>query len=131
MSSFQEQPDRIAAVTEALVSEIQGHCQCSFPRSDIQEPSFQYFPESNQAVTFRAITTSTFIDGISGWITEDDLLRVQMVIIIIRVDKSCQVEISSLTDIKCNVPESGNSVAVVGGVHGGGGHCPYQLLLLL
>ena len=114
---LQEQPYRVTAVTEALVSEIQGHCQCSFAPSDIQEPSFQCFPESNQAVTFHAITTSSFIDGISRWIVDDGLLRVQMVII--RVDNSCQVEISSLADTECtNQPVSNDVAAVIGGVIG-------------
>ena len=101
------------------MSEIQDHCQCAFTSSDIQEPSFQCFPESKQAVTFRAITTSTFIDSISRWITDDGLLRVQMVII--SLDETCQVEISSLADTECNnVPTIGDlSGAAIGGVVGG------------
>ncbi len=116
--SPQDQDGRIGSVTEALVSEIQDHCQCSFAPSDIQEPSFQCFPESNQAVTFRAITTSTFINDISRWIADDGLLRVQMVFI--RVDKSCQVQISSFADTECNnVPVNDeSSAAVIGGVVG-------------
>ena len=117
--SPQDQNGRIEAVTEALVSEIQGVCQCSFALSDIQEPSFQCFPESNQAVTFRAITTSTFIGDISRWIADDGLLRVQRVFI--RVDKTCQVEISSFEDTECNTIPVGSesSAAVIGGVVGG------------
>ncbi len=116
---LQEQPDRATAVSEALVSEIQDHCQCSFAPSDIQEPSFQCFPESNQAVTFRAITTSTFINDISRWIADDGLLRVQTVFI--RVDKSCQVQISSFADTECTtvLASSESSAAVIGGVVGG------------
>ncbi len=100
------------------MSEIQGLCQCSFALSDIQEPSFQCFPESNQAVTFRAITTSSFIGDISRWIADDGLLRVQRVFI--RVDKTCQVEISNFEDTECNTIPVGSesSAAVIGGVVG-------------
>ena len=112
----QDQDGRIGSVTEALVSEIQDH---SFAPGDIQEPSFQCFPESNQAVTFRAITTSTFINDISRWIADDGLLRVQTVFI--RVDKSCQVQISSFADTECTtvvLASSDSSAAVIGGVVG-------------
>ncbi len=46
---------------------------------------------------------------------DDGLLRVQRVII--RVDKSCQVEISSLADTECNAGSS-DIATVVGGVVG-------------
>ncbi len=38
--------------------------------------------------------------------------------VIIRVDKSCQVEISSLADTECTNQPVNNDVAVIGGVMG-------------
>ena len=102
-------------MTEALVLELESFCQCGFTSMNIKEPSFQCFSGSSEAATYRAEINGRFIDTIAQWISEDGIIRVQMVLI--RVDSSCQVAITSLGDPECIVSPGGNP-AVVGGVVG-------------
>ena len=76
-------------------------------------------------MTYRAklVETSSFsnsdlIDFISQWVSEDGVIRVQFVLI--RVDRSCQVAISSFADTECTSQstEGGGDIAVIGGVVG-------------
>ena len=93
ISVLQEQDGRIAAISGTVVAEVESRCRCGFTSNNILEASFQCFPGSNDAVTYRAklvetssFSTSDLIDFISQWISEDGIARVQLVLI--RVDKS-------------------------------------------
>ena len=95
----------------------------------VEDTSFQCFPGSDNAVTYRAriqrtptYTPSQLIELIAQWIAEDGVARVQLVLI--SVDKSCQVGISSFSDSECTSVGSGPAgggvdVAIIGGVVGG------------
>ena len=63
-----------------------------------------------------SFSTSDLIDFISQWISEDGIARVQLVLI--RVDKSCQVAIPSFSDTECTSQPGGGDTAVIGGVVG-------------
>ena len=129
----QEQDGRISAISGTVVAEVESRCGCGFTSNNILEASFQCFPGSNDAVTYRAklvetssFSTSDLIDFISQWISEDGIARVQLVLI--RVDKSCQVAIPSFSDTECTsqpptLPTEGDNpgagdTAVIGGVVG-------------
>ena len=107
------------------MSKVDSRCDCGFTMSHIEDTSFQCFPGSDNAVTYRArlqgtptYTHSQLIDLIAQWIVEDGLVRVQQVLI--SVDKSCQVGINSFSDPECSSVASGEDggvdTAVVGGV---------------
>ncbi len=85
----------------------------------ITSPRFRCFPESSTAVTFRAtLTDSRLLTPIQDWIQTNGFIPIQSVLI--EVDKTCQVEISSLADTECNTIPVGSesSAAVIGGVVG-------------
>ena len=124
----QEQDGRISAISGTVVAEVESRCGCGFTSNNILEASFQCFPGSNDAVTYRAklvetssFSTSDLIDFISQWVSEDGIARVRLVLI--RVDKSCQVAIPSFSDTECTsqpptLPTGGGDTAVIGGVVG-------------
>ena len=107
---------------------MESRCACGFTVAHVEDASFQCFPGSDSAVTYRATiqqtpthTPSQLIELIAQWIVEDGVARVQLVLI--SVDKSCQVGISSFSDAECTSVESGPAgggvdVAVIGGVVG-------------
>ncbi len=106
----------------AFAVEVESHCGCGFSSMVMTAPLFRCFPGSSTAVTFRAtLTDSRLLTPIQDWIQTNGFIPIQNVLI--EVDKSCQVEISSLADTECsNQPIAAGSsdiAAVVGGVVGG------------
>ena len=105
----------------AFATEVESHCGCGFSSMVMTAPLFRCFPGSDRAVTFRAtLTDSRLLTPIQDWIQTNGFIPIQNVLI--EVDKSCQVEISSLADTECtNQPTAAGSsdlTAVVGGVVG-------------
>ncbi len=118
--SPQNQADRVDAVISTFVAEVESHCGCGFSSMVITSPRFRCFPESDRAVTFRAtLTDSRLLTPIQDWIQTNGFITIQNVLI--EVDKTCQVQISSLADTECNTIPVGSesSTAVIGGVVGG------------
>ncbi len=118
---MQDQDERIEAVMSAFAVEVENHCGCGFSSMVMTAPLFRCFPGSDRAVTFRAtLTDSRLLTPIQAWIQTNGFIPIQNVLI--EVDKSCPVQISSLTDIECtNQPAAAGSsdlAAVVGGVVG-------------
>ncbi len=116
----QDQDGRIDAVRSMFAAEVESHCGCGFSSMVITSPRFRCFPESSTAVTFRAtLTDSRLLTPIQDWIQTNGFIPIQSVLI--EVDKTCQVEISSLADTECNTIPVGSesSAAVIGGVVGG------------
>ncbi len=104
-----------------FAAEVESHCVCGFSSMIMTAPLFRCFPGSDRAVTFRVtLTDSRLLTPIQDWIQTNGFIPIQNVLI--EVDKSCPVEISSLADTECtNQPTaagSGDIVAVVGGVVG-------------
>ncbi|XP_064386134.1 mucin-2-like isoform X4 [Halichondria panicea] len=115
-----DQDGRIDAVRSMFAAEVESHCGCGFSSMVITSPRFRCFPESSTAVTFRAtLTDSRLLTPIQDWIQTNGFISIQSVLI--EVDKTCQVEISSLADTECNTIPVGSesSAAVIGGVVGG------------
>ena len=83
-----------------MAIEVEAHCQCGFDVSIISAPLFRCFPQSTNAVTLRAtLIDSTLLTAVQEWIQESGLLPIQG--ILIEVDRTCQVAISSLADTEC------------------------------
>ncbi len=108
----------------AFAVEVESHCGCGFSSTVITAPLFRCFPGSDRAVTFRVtLTDSRLLTPIQDWIQTNGFIPIQNVLI--EVDKSCQVQISSLAETECsnhNQPTAAGSsdlAAVVGGVVGG------------
>ena len=105
-----------------FAAKMESHCGCGFSSMVMTAPLFRCFPGSSTAVTFRAtLTDSRLLTPIQDWIQTNGFIPIQNVLI--EVDKSCPVEISSLADTECtNQPTAAGSsdiTAVVGGVVGG------------
>ena len=121
-------------ISTALISNINQHCRCGLSLENITNGVFRCFPASPQAVTFRAIlhhggikaSSSEISSYIERWIRNDVTIPIQSVLI--NVDSSCMVAISSFDDGECQVNSEqhtrSSSSAVIGGTVAG-------LLLLL
>ncbi len=48
---------KAAEVTQAVVMELRGHCQCDFEANLISSAGFRCFLQTPTAVTFRAVLT--------------------------------------------------------------------------
>ena len=103
----------------AFATEVESHCGCGFSSMVMTVPLFRCFPGSDTAATFRAtLIDSRLLTPIQDWIQTNGFIPIQNVLI--EVDKTCQVEISSLADTECNtiLVGSESSAAVIGGVVG-------------
>ena len=84
----------------------QQRCQCGFTHDQITSSAFRCFPDSPQAVTYRAVlhgtantSSSDIISHIEQWISEGVAISVQNVLI--DVDTNCVLEIASNLDKEC------------------------------
>ena len=120
-------------ISIAIVSNINQRCQCGLSRENITNGVFHCFPASPRAVTFRAVlhggtkaSNSELSSYIEQWIRNDVTILVQSVLI--NVDSSCMVAISSFDDGECQIDSekhtNNSSSAIIGGTVAG-------LLLLL
>ena len=111
---------------------VEQRCQCGFTQDQITKSAFQCFPDSPQAVTYRAVlhgTTSAFsaeiISHIEQWVSEGVTISIQNVLI--NIDTNCVIEITSNRDRECGVTKESTVVTViakepsnsVGGIIGG------------
>lgn len=93
---------RIEKVKDSFLTELESYCQCGFSPTDIIEPRFRCFSESNTAVTFRAkLVDPSLLVTIENWIQQKGLITVEK--IQFEVDQSCQVSVSSLTESECKM----------------------------
>ena len=84
-------------------------CQCGFTVMNILQPTFRCFTESEDAVTYRAEILGTGVASavhitshIQDWITQGALITFDF--LLIAVDSSCQVIVTSVLDPECNNP---------------------------
>ena len=133
---------KLNAINISLVNNVEERCQCGFSLSNIVSPKLRCFEESEDAVTYRAEVTGTplapssqIASFVEEWLAGSALISFDFVII--PVDGSCQVVVSSIADPECNTPttattgltteatssspveQSGTLAAIVGGVLGG------------
>ena len=124
---------KVNDISTAIVSNINQRCQCGLSRENITNGVFRCFPASPQAVTFRAIlhggtkaSSSELSSYIEQWIGNDITITIQS--ILINVDSSCMIAISSFDDGECQIDlekhTNNSSSAIIGGTVAG-------LLLLL
>ena len=88
---------------------VEERCQCGFTVMNILKPTFRCFVESEDAVTYRAEILGTGValaaditSHIQDWITQGALITFDFVLI--AVDSSCQVIVTSVLDPECNNP---------------------------
>ena len=120
------------ALNNTLSVNVEERCQCGFSVLNIMDPRFRCFTDSGDAVTYRvevigtetasAVEIANYIDN---WIKDGALVTFDF--IVIPVDSSCQVVVSSIADPECNTPAPASPtsptsvefpVAAVGGAIG-------------
>ena len=101
-----ETDKKLADITGALLEEFSTSCQCNSNGVIIDRQLFACFPESPTAVTYRARLGGTaetdshsFISLIERWVTDGASIIVGEVLM--PVDSTCRVEISSLGEKGC------------------------------
>ena len=111
-------------LTAALSMNVEERCQCGFTVRNILTPTFRCFVESEDAVTYRAEILGTGVASpaditshIQDWITQGALITFDF--ILIAVDSSCQVIVTSVQDPECFIPSETSQPSVLGGVLGG------------
>ena len=120
---------KIEDISAAITLNINQCCQCGLSHENITDGVFRCFSNSPQAVTFRALlhgtakaSSSKIVSRIEQWISVNDVtIPVQSVLI--NVDSSCIVIISSFGDRECQLnseqPKSSNdnpSAITIGGI---------------
>ena len=121
---------KLRDIALAVVDNTQELCRCGFVRDRISSEVFRCFPASPQAVTYRAVlhgttnaTSSQLISQIEQWTAEvGATITIQR--ILLEVDGSCVVAVSSLTDEECqlrnaDLAKSSSNInigAIIGGV---------------
>ena len=115
---------KIEDISAAIISNINQRCQCGLSHENITDGVFRCFSASPQAVTFRALlhgaakaSSSEIISLIEQWISNDITIRVQSVLI--NVDSSCTVNISSFDDRECQQNSKQSRKNNVSGIIGG------------
>lgn len=93
-------------IESAVISAINNLCHCDLTADRITEGVFKCFPESPQAVTYRAFihgathaTSYELIMQVERWIAGEPSIVVHRVLM--AVDKACVVAISSFVDEEC------------------------------
>ena len=114
----------------AIVPNVEQRCNCGFSRDNITSSAFQCFPDSPQAVTYRAVlhgtsgaSSSQILKHIEQWISEGATVSIQSVIY--NVDQNCVLAISSNHDNECKMADEATTFVIksennlTGGVIGG------------
>ena len=112
---------KLSTIGTSLVNNVEERCQCGFLLTNVMSSTFRCFGESEDAVTYRAEITGTLLAPpghinlfIEEWLSQGALILFD--IILVPLDGSCQVVVTSLADPECNTP---TSAAIVGGAIGG------------
>ena len=119
--------EKATDVVSSIVSNVEQRCRCGFTSSQIQQGGFQCFSDSEDAVTYRAelhengrATVFELVRFIEDWITEDGGVGILIQSLLVRVDGTCVVMLSSIVEAECQPrpvasggPDTG---AIVGGI---------------
>lgn len=112
------------------MNELSLRCQCNFEARQITDASFQCFPESPTAVTFRAELTESHqplavqLTGfLEEWVSQGPYILVETQSL--AVDDTCAVVVPSFSEEECKlvvtsttVSTTGVNMSLVGGVVG-------------
>ena len=100
--------EKATDVVSSIVSNVEQRCRCGFTSSQIRQGGFQCFSDSEDAVTYRAelhgngrATVSELVRFIEDWITEDGGVGILIQSLLVRVDGSCVVMLSSIVEAEC------------------------------
>lgn len=119
---------KLESIKAAVLESTQELCQCGFISDRLTNEVFQCFPASPEAVTYRATlhgTTSAnstqLISHIEQW-TAEEAAAITIQQVLLRVDGSCTVAVSSLVDDECqkrntrsdSEPASSNVIIISG-----------------
>lgn len=104
---------------------LQQRCQCSITVERITNAGFRCFPQSPQAVTYRArlhgtpqASVSELLSLVKAWIVSDASIVVQAQLL--SPDKNCMVAITSPNEDECQLDESSEPTGMhVGAIIGG------------
>ena len=106
-------------IVEAIISNIVPQCGCAFTEDRVRMRSFQCFPSSPEAVTYRAELHGTreasvqdLLGDMKQWIQGGPSITVQLQLL--TVDSSCNASISSLTEPECGVSSEMSNGTPVG-----------------
>lgn len=107
-------------VVYTVVTQVNQLCpSCSLTSNHITSAVFRCFPESPQAVTFRAhlhatssTSSLTLLGHIRAWVDQGGVIPVNVVLT--SLDGSCPLLISSLGDVECK--EESSSLGAMSGV---------------
>ena len=115
-----------------MLDNVEKLCDCGFTSDRVTDEVFQCFPASPQAVTYRAtlhgtaaFDTAQLISHIEQWIDTGRGATVTTQQVLLRVDGSCTVAVSSLVDEECqernaeSVSDSFGRIVVIGSLSGG------------
>ncbi len=99
--------EKLNTLSEEISTRVEERCQCEFSMLNIIGPKFRCFAESEDAVTYRAQISGTvtasaedIATDVSDWLSEGPLITFDF--ILIAVDTSCQVVVSSFADPECS-----------------------------
>ena len=109
----------------AIVANVEQRCNCGLYQDHITNSAFQCFPDSPQAVTYRAVlhgtssaSSSKILRHIEQWITEGT--TVSILNVIYNVDQNCVLLIYSNRDNECKMADESIQPAVSSGNLTGG-----------
>ena len=106
---------KLSTIDTSLVNNVEERCQCGFSLTNVMSPNFRCFGESEDAATYRAEINGTLLASsdhivlfIEEWLSQGALILFD--IILVPLDGSCQVVVTSLADPECNTPTSMTTV---------------------
>ena len=107
----------------AIINNIVPRCGCVLNEDHFTNRGFQCFPSSPQAVTYRAELHGTLqasvpelIVYLEEWISSEVTISLQF--LILSIDESCTVEVSSTSEEECRARESTTGPTVTTGSMG-------------
>ena len=90
------------------MNEVQRRCQCPFPANRITNAAFRCFPESPEAVTYRAfihatlqVSTTDLVGFLQEWVASGASVVFQAQLL--SADKTCAVATPSLNENECGL----------------------------
>ena len=107
----------------AIINNIDPRCGCVLNEDHFTNRGFQCFPSSPQAVTYHAelhgtlqVSVPELIVYLEEWISSEVTISVQF--LILSIDKSCTVEVSSSAEEECRARESTTGLTLTTGSEG-------------
>ena len=95
-------------ISMTIADTLSQHCQCEFTPDLISSEGFQCFPQSKDAVTFRAeiseapaTSVSVLVSYLSEWVASGTAISIGA--LFITVDRACSLVIASFISEECQI----------------------------